>query len=908
MSFIDGLRHRLHVLIHSDEHARELAEELDFHMGLEQMQQEHVAGGTGADDDTRRVARRVLGNVTYYKEETRRTAGLGLLDDLRSDVRFAFRTFRQAPGFSAIAVLTLALGIGANTAIFSVVDALMLRPLPFPEPDRLMTVTLTSPARDDRPARSNIPWSYAKFIAMRDAQRVFSSVAAFLPTQFTVRVGDEAERLSGEFIDSQYLRTLGLSPALGRGLLPEEDHIGGPRVALLSDAMWQGTFNADPQVLGRPISVDGTPYTIVGVMPRGFAGLDGDVAFWIPLNAGPSESWQTELTRSPWNHLYPALGRLRPGVSAEQATAAMQQIGVEVDAQFPAPQNVAGLHLGATARPLDAVRVDGRIRRTLFVLVGAVGLVLLIACANVANLCLVRAAGRRREIAVRLAIGAGRGRLVRQMLAESLVLAGVGGIASIAVAWWGAKALASIEVARMLRLQSVLGLLSADAGMRLDMSAFAFTAALAIATGVLFGVVPAIQATRFSVTNALKDEVGSGGGPRRLSGRNALVVAEIALAIVLLAGSGLMVRSLGELLAVRPGFDPQHVLTLRVNRAPDWARDSIDRFFDAAVQRLSALPGVTSVGVGDCPPLTRGCYGRAELTRPDIPSGAPGTRPIVGVHWITPEWPTAIRVPLVRGRLFTRADDARARKVVLVSESAARRLWPNEDPIDRPVRLDVNFFHGDTAYVAGVIGDLRFGSLDSLPQPDVYISYYQSPMTYRMMFFVRTQGDPNALVTAARRTIRDVAPGFPVYDMMSMESRVTEATAHAQFSAMVLTVCAGLALALAAIGTYGVISFAVAQRTKEIGIRVAMGATTSDVVRLVVGQGISLAIVGIVIGLAGAIGATRVLRSLLYGVEPTDPATLFGIVAMLIVAVLAASWIPARRAAGVPAVHALRGK
>ena len=910
MSFIDAIRHRIHVLTRPREHERELEEELEFHLGLERMQQEHAAHGAISADDARFVAQRQLGNLTYYKEETRRAAGLGLLDDLESDVRFALRSFRRSPGFSIVSVVTLAVGIGANTAIFSAVDALLLRPLPFPEPERLMVVNITAPERPDRPASDNIGWSYPKFELMRGIQTAFTDVSAFMGTQFTVRGANDAVRESGEFIDARYLTTLGIVPAFGRNFLAQEDYLGGPRLALLSHDLWHRIFNADSAVLGRAISVDGSPYTVVGVLPDGFHGLSGDASFWIPVGAGPGASWPTAVTRDPDNHMYRVVGRLRPGVTVEQAKAVMAHVGAQVDAQFPTPPSFGVLHLGATTRPLDALRVDTRFRRMLFVLLGAVGLVLLIACANVANLLLVRAAGRRPEIAVRLAIGAGRGRLVRQLLVESMVLAVVGGAASLVIAWWGVKAIGSLEVTSVLRYQSVLGLGSAaTTGIHLDFTAFAFTATLALATGLVFGLVPALQATRFSVTRALKGDAPAGmRGLRRLSGRNALVIAEIALAIVLLAASGLMLRTLGELLAVRPGFNPEHVLTLRVNRAPDWARDSIARFYDVAIDRLSALPGVTSVAIGDCPPLSRGCYDRAELARLDARAGDDLGRRFVGLHWITPDWPTTIGMPLVAGRAFTRADGPNARKVVLVNETAARQLWPGENPIDRPVRLRVDRFANDTAYVAGVVADIRFGSIDSLPQPDVYVSYYQLPFTHRMMLFVRTQGDPAALAAPVRSALRDVAAGFPVYDVMSMEARVADATAQPRFITVLLGAFAGLALLLAAIGTYGVISFGVAQRTVEIGVRVALGATRRDVVRLVVGQGFALALVGIVCGLAGAFATTRVLRSLLYGVEPTDPATLLGIVAMLVLAVLAASWIPARRAAGVPAIQALRSR
>jgi predicted permease len=903
MSFFDSIRYRLRVLSRPRTHETELAEEVDFHVGLETMQREHAAHGEMTHDAARSAARRRFGNKTYYQEESRRVSGLAFFDVLAQDVRFALRSFRRTPTFTAVVVATLAIGIGANTAIFSAVNALLLRPLPFTDPDRLVSLSITAPPRRGSPAREDILWSYPKFTLLRDAPTGFADVAYWFGSQFTLTVGNEAVRESGEFVDSHYLTTLGVMPAFGRNFVPAEDRPGAPRAIMISDDLWQGAFNADPQVLGKTIDVDGTPFTVIGVLPRGFHGLSGDVRFWIPVAAAPG-TWPSYFTE-PNNHTLFVIGRLAPGMSLDRANAIVQQIGARVDAAYPRP-GAAGLHLGATVRSLDATRVDPESRRLLFILLGAVALVLLIACANVANLFLVRASGRRREIAVRLAIGAGRWRLVRQLLVEGVLLSVLGGVASLGIALAAVRALSTLSLGALLRLQSTAGLgTDAISTVRLDIPAFLFTGALAVATGLLFGLVPALQATRPTLTEALKDD----GSPLRVRGRavnsrNVLTIVEITLAVVLLAGSGLMLRSLAHVLDVQPGFDADNVLTLRVNRAPGWSRDSITKFYDVAVDRLSGIPGVTAAAIADCPPVNGGVCSGTHMALLDRPRGPREMDPAVGVHWITPAWPAVVHMPLLRGRLFTNADTKHSPKVVLVSQLAARSLWRGQDPVGKALLLESET---DTAYVVGVVGDVHYDDMESPPRPDIYVSYYQAPLSFRMMLFLRTRGDPRAAVDATRRALREVAPGFPMYDVATLNERVGRVTAYARFSALLLGLFALIALALAMMGTYGVISFAVAQRTREMGVRLALGATGRDVIALVVRQGIVLAAIGATIGVATALMTSRLLRSLLYGVEPTDPVTLVGIVAILLAAVVAASWIPARRAAGVPAVEALRG-
>ena len=900
MSLLDVLRYRARVLLRPGRHARELDEEIRFHLSLDSMQREHLGRGALSSGEARWAARRHFGNLTTTKEEARQMAGLGFFDTTEQDVRFALRSFRRSPGFTAVAVLTLAMGIGANTAIFSAVNAMLLRPLPFKEPERLMTVSLTVPPRGDSPARDDIPWSYPKFAVFRKAQTIFEDITLWTGSQGTVRVGSDAERATYELVDGHYLPTLGLRTALGRNFSAEEDATpGGARVAILSDAFWQRRFNADSAVLGRSLILDGYSYTIVGVMPPGVRGITGTAEMFVSFM-----SQDARQLGEPWSHGYDLIARLKPGVTPNGAKVVVRQLGDVVADAYPEPEGKAK-RWGAVARELDRTRVDPVVRRSLLVLLGAVGLVLLIACANVANLFLVRAAGRRREIAVRLAVGAGRRRLVRQLLTESVVLSMLGGVASVVVAWWGVKLLGALDPSTTLRVQRIggIGAVSFDS-IRLDPAAFVFTAVLTVVTGLVFGLVPALQATHPSLTGDLKSETSRLIGTRGLTSRNLLAVLEIALAVVLLAGSGLMIRSLAKLLGVRPGFDAEQVLTMRFN-VNGVGRDSLPAFYDQLVTRLASIPGATNVGLADCPPVNGRCNGTILMQR-DRPAVARGTEPSVGVHWVTPGWFATMRIPLKAGRVFGDGDRLGTQKVVVVSEMAARTYWPGQDVIGRPVSVGQGGFYDDTAYVVGVVGDVRFGTLDSLPVPDVYLSYYQSPRG-RMMMFVRAVGDPRSLVGAARREVTALAPGVPLYDVRPMRERVADAMGYARFSAVLLAAFAAVALALAALGTYGVISFGVSQRTREIGIRVALGATRWNVLRLVVGQGIGLAVVGGALGLAGALATTRVLRSLLYEVAPSDPVTLVSIVALLVVAVIVASWLPARRAASVHPAEALRG-
>ena len=836
------------------------------------------------------------------KEEARTAAGLNFFDLVQQDLRFAVRSFARTPAFTIVAALTLAIGIGANTAIFSAIDALLMRPLPFTAPDRLMKVSLTRPANGESPAMPDMVWSYPKFAVLREHQTVFTGVALYTREEFTVRTDGDAERVPAEIADGAYFRILGVQPALGRNFLADEDSVvGGPKVVTISHNYWERRFNADPKILGRAISIGNERYQIIGIWPDKFRGLTGTADIWMPVL-----QYNPEAAKEPYGHQFDQVARLKPGVSPEQAKAAVLLLGVMVDKEFPSEQFKLEKP-GAVARELNAVRVDPVVRRSLLILVGAVALVLLIVCANVANLFLVRSAARTREIAVRLAIGATRARLVRQLVTESLLLSTVGGVLGVAIGWAGVRALSSLDAARALNVRRLGGVGAVNfASIELNISALAVAAALTVITGVVFGLVPAWQASRGAMSEALKS--GKAGVRRTVfqifDSRSALASVEIALALVLLVASGLMLRSLGNLLAVSPGFQPEGLLTMRFNAPDGSARDSATAFYNQVITRIVALPGVSAVTLQDCPPLAGGCNGTAAVRR-DRPQSDVTATADVGVHWVGPDWSSTMGVPLRKGRDFDTGDRSGRQKVVMVSETAAHRLWPNEDALGKPVSVYQGGFDTDTAYVIGVVGDLRYGTIDSLSHPDFYLSYLQSPRS-RMLVIVRTAGDPLVVAPGVRQALRELAPDLPVYDVRTMESRVADSTAYARFATLLLSLFGTLALLLAALGTYGVIAFSVSQRTREIGIRVALGASAQQVVRLVVAHGLAIAGVGAVAGIIVAAATTRVLQSLLYDVNPTDPATFAAILAVLVLCVVAASWIPARRAARIQPTEALR--
>lgn len=838
-------------------------------------------------------ARKQLHQSAQHRE--RRMHMREQIENCWSDIRYAARGLARRPAFTAIAVLTLAIGIGATTAIFSAVNVLLLRPLPYARPGELMKLNLVTPARADRPGAADMVWSYPKFTFMRDHQQSFAAVVVYTDFQMTASDGDP-ERLPAENVGARYFSTLGVPIARGRDFDPALDAApGAPKQVIISDAMWQRRYNADPNVVGRTIELDRKPWVVVGVAPPNFKGLTGEAQLFVPVTTRDADDLS-----GPQSHEFWAFGRRKPGITAEQASAEIAALGPRISDAFP--NEFDNAKWGAAASPLNDARIAPTVRRSLLVLFGAVAFVLLIACVNVANLLLGRAAVRRREIAVRLAIGAGRARLVRLLLTESLLLASLGGAASVIVALAGVRALETINPATTLRVRgdNALGAMTFST-IHLDWTALAFTLGVAVIVGVLFGLVPALHASRASVTGALKDDSSS---HRRSAGasRHALVVAEVALAMVLLAGSGLMVRSLAKLLSIAPGYDGHNVLTFRFNIPPsDMPRDSMPGFYEQVIERMRAVPGVQQVALNNCAPLTGGCNGTG-IIRLDRPKTDFGHAPSIGIHWATPDWFSTLRVPVLRGRGLTNADRPGTAKVVVINEQAAKAIFPGEDPIGKHVMIGQGGM--DDATIVGIVGGVR-QIADSVPRPDAYIAYAQSPRS-GMMVFLRSTRDASSLGDEVRRAMRELAPKTPIYDMRTMDDRTASATAQQRFSAMLLALFAATALSLAAIGVYGVMSLAVSARTRELGIRIALGADRARVHGLVIREGLSLVAAGAVIGIVAALFATRVLRTMLYDLAPSDPATYAGVGVALALTAIAASWLPARRASRVDPIAALR--
>jgi putative ABC transport system permease protein len=814
---------------------------------------------------------------------------------LLQDLRYALRTLARQPRFTLVAVLTLAIGIGANTAIYSVVDATLLRTLPYRDPDRLMRLYLTMPAFHGRGPADDMVWSYPKYQVLRQGQTAFQDTAIYVSSSFNLTGTGEPDQLRAETVSASYFPVLGAEAQVGRTFRPDEDVImEKDLVAVISHSLWERRFGSDPQIAGKTIGLDQHRFTIVGVMPAAFQPLSGPADVWVPVHSNHDPGLETQAQ----SHYWECVARLKDGVSAAQAQREVAALGSRIEAAYP---RVELKGWGAKARTLEETRLDPLMRRSILVLFGAVGAVLLIACVNVANLVLARGASRQREIAVRLAVGASRTRLVRQLLTESIVLAVIGAAASLALAWWGVRVLSAFNPGdgNPFAFGRRLPGLAALGAIHLDSRALLFTLAAAVLSGILFGLAPAVESSR----GTLEGLRGSGGRTIAAGGKSALVVVEIALAVVLLIGATLMLKSFGRLIATRSGIDPENVLTLRISVRNAQAPAAATAFFHELESRVSALPGVLSAGMSNCHAFAGACNSTL-ITFPDRPPVPRGTEPGTGAHFVSPAYFRAMKIPLLRGRWFKEADGADAPKVIVISETAARRFWPGEDPIGKRAGIGQGF-RGD-AEVVGVVGDVRYGQVDEPPKPDVYESYLQAIGRTGMILFVRTTGNPAALLPAIQREVRTLNSDQPVYDVKTMNERIRDATARSRFSALLLAVFAAIALLLAAVGIYGVMAYLVTERTREIGIRVALGAGSRDVLAMVLRRGAILSLAGIALGVAGSLAATRILRTMLYEVKPEDPSTYCAVSLLLAAVALAASYIPARRACAVDAATALR--
>ena len=810
------------------------------------------------------------------------------------DLRLAARSLRRNPGFTTLATLSLAVGIGATTAVFSVIDATLLRPLPFREPDRLMSVVLRVP-RDEPGTVIDMTWSYPKFMAFAREQQLFDRVGLYITESVTAGGTDGAERIPGEAISAGYLDVLGIRPVLGPGVRWSDDGVPAEPAVLVGQGFWRRRFAGDRAAIGQAIELDGRRFTVAGVLPAGFRGLSGHADIFVPIPLVRSASSVAQAGA----HQYSMVAHLRPGTTVAQAREGMARWGTELAARFSS----TGSDWGARAYTLDETRLDPRVRQAVAVVAAAVVIVLLITCANVAGLLLARGARRRREVAVRLAIGARRGHLVRQLLTESALLAVVGAVASLAVAWAGVRALAAIAPAGA---QEFAGAFADDVSgltavglqsVRIDTTALLFTAAVALATPLLFGLAPALRGARADLGDAMRVGATSEpafGGVRRLTGRGVLVVAEVALAFVLLVSSGLLVRSLAKLFDTGIGADAAPVLTARVSLPSQRASaDSLGLLWPQLLEHVSAIPGVVGAGLASCAPVSTECEGTS------IGVG-PGSEVPVGLLGASPGYFEALGVPLRGGRTFTSADRRGMRRSVVVNERAARTYWPGTTPVGR-----VAVVFGDTATVVGVVGDVRYDRMEEVPRPAIYLAYAQRPMRNAVLF-VRTTARPMQLAGAVRQAIHALDPGDAVYDVKAMTDRMGDATARTRFAAIVLATFAVVALTLAMLGVYGVLSLAVEQRTRELGVRMALGATSGRVQGMLLGQGVGLALLGGVSGLVSAIGAARLLGSLVYGVSALDPSTYVVIAALTLVTAALASVVPARRAAAKSIVASLK--
>ncbi len=871
---------RLRALLNKGELDRELDAELRYH--VERQVAEYVAAGM-TPAEARTAALRDFsdwGGVTQSREQCREARGVRPLEDLRQDIVYGLRVLRRNPVFSLVAVVTLALGVGANTALFSITNAVVFRPLPFAEPERLLTLWESSAKSEE----ARVIVSPANYLDWREQTRSFEEMGAYTEDFYNISEDDSRpERVAGANATPSLFRALGVRPILGRTFLPDEGLSEAGRAVLLSHGLWQRRFGGDPNVVGKTVKLNGPDYTVVGVLPPDF--IISARRYEVYRAMGLSDTQRVNRR----GRYLTVIARLRPGVTAEQARAEMNAVGLRLAAQYP-EENVGR---SATIDPLDRT-ITWNTRTTLLMLLGAVGFTLLIACANVANLLLGQAASRQKEMAVRAALGAGRLRLVRQMLTESLTLSLLGGLAGLLLAKWGVGLLISLSPASLPRVE--------EAG--LDLRVLGFTLLVSVVTGLAFGLVPALQASKVELTDALKSVRSTGGG-RRSFARGALVAAEVALSLVLLVGAGLLVKSFVRLTEVELGFDPTHVVAADISLPYRYnSPEKRTEFFRQFLTRVESLPGVSSAAVSQSVPLSGEEHGAQFMVvgRAPAPDGSDRHGSIY--HRVSEGYFKTLGVRLLRGRNLNERDTAGAPAVVLVNETLARKVFPGEDPLGKQIVL-AGYATPRPREIVGIVSDTRYVAPRTEPVPQLYVSYLDDPW-HHMSLAVRAGGEPTALVNRLREEIAAVDGEVPLANVKEMDEYVSESFSPQRFSALLLTVFAVAALGLAALGVYGVISNAVAQRTHEIGIRIALGARGGDVLRLVVGQGMRPVLLGLGAGLAGALALTRVLESLLYGVSAFDPSVFAGVSLLLAAVALVACYLPARRATRVDPMNALR--
>ncbi|MGA9769122.1 MAG: ABC transporter permease [Blastocatellia bacterium] len=800
------------------------------------------------------------------------------METLLKDVRFGVRMLVKNPGFAVVAVIALALGIGANTAIFSVVNAVLLRPLPFEAPDRLMVIRETK-----LPQFPEFSVAPGNFLDWQKQSTVFEQMAAIQTSPFNLVGTGEPERLQGQRVTDGFFAMLGAQPQIGRVFMPEEDQPGHSNVVILSHGLWQRRFGGDPNILSQTIMLNGQSFNVVGVMPPTFRYGGRNTELWTPIAFTAQDSQQHG------GHYIQAIGRLKPGVTLEQTQEELSAIAVRLAEQYP--NSNAGWNVKVMPLLESAVR---SIKPTLLVLLGAVAFVLLIACANVANLLLARAASRQKEVAIRTALGATRLRIIRQMLTESVLLSIAGGAVGLLLALWGINLLLSLAPEDLPRVRDV----------SLDGKVLAFTIGITLLTGLIFGLVPALQASKPNLNETLKDAGrGSTEGGRHHIIRSGLVVFEIATALVLLVGAGLMIKSFLQLQQVDPGFNSSNALVVNVSlpkkKYPE--ADQQEAFYSQLLRKVSTLPGVQTAGASCVLPLTDDFVLGFEIQ--GRPPYAPGDEPSTNYYSVTPDYFKAMGIPLLKGRLFTEQDSKNAPRVVIINESMAKQIFPDEDPLGKRIHVT----NGPVTYreIVGIVGDVKQYGLDQKTPVQTYEPFLQEPFSF-MSLVVRTAGEPTSLSAAIRSEVLSIDSEQPVSSIKTLDQILSTSVAQQRFAMLLFGVFGAVAMVLAAVGIYGVMSYSVTERTHEIGIRMALGAGQREVLRLIVGHGMILTLIGIGVGLGAAFALTRLMSSFLFGVSVTDIMTFAVISASLTVVALTACVVPARRAMKVDPMIALR--
>ncbi|HVG21247.1 MAG TPA: ABC transporter permease [Blastocatellia bacterium] len=821
------------------------------------------------------------------------------METLLQDLRYGIRMLMKRPGVTAVAVVALALGIGANSAIFSVVNTVLLRALPYSDPDRLMMVKETNLPRGE----ADVGVSTPDFREWRDRNQVFELMAAYAPRNFNISGGGEPERVRGVVTSTDLFGLLGVNPAQGRTFRPEEEQFGNHRVVVLSHGLWQRRFGADPGLVGQPITLNGEKFSVIGIMPAGFQFPDKKAALWTPLAFAPDDSYNTR-----GNYWLNVIARLKPGVTKAQAQSDMKSVAERIESEF---KENGGMGASVVSLREDTVR---NVESALVLLLTAVAFVLLIACANVANLLLARSASRQKEIAIRTSLGANRSRVVRQLLTESLLLALAGGTLGLLLALWGVDVLVSLSPEDLPRLNEI----------KIDSGVLIFTLGLSLLTSLIFGLAPALQTSKPDLNESLKE--GSRGsttgvGSRRVRGM--LVVAEVAIALVVLICAGLMINSFMRLRNVSPGFKTDNILTLSIalpeSRYPDSHAERSSAFFQELIGQVRALPGVEAAAVSSSIPFSGGGWGKLFSVEGRPYPTSLEDMPVIQYRQLSNDYFQTMGIPVARGRAFNDQDTSESVRVAVINETLARRFFAEEDPIGKrvfmgppeeimPPGLLPPGFRFQRYTVIGVVSDVKHDGLDQPVRPEAYTLHAQGgdERTRTMYVAVRTNSDPSNLVAAVRSQVLNIDKDQPIANVMTMEKRLSDSFSQQRFITLLLGVFAGVALILAGVGLYGVMSYSVTQRTHEIGIRMALGARASDVLRMVVSQGLRLTALGICIGLAGALLLTRLMRSLLFGVSATDPLTFAAISLLLTGVALVACFVPARRATKVDPMVALR--